>query len=169
MSKLIVMLILLFVVSCSSNSDTIDRFESNNVVNRFGKSSILNRNDYYFYSLYYADSTLEYSFKNNDGNIELVFDTVNYIENIGDSYKREILFNEAMVKDSFNGYLYLMEELGIDEYSTEYRFTGVDLKINMIDGSHFYYVNDMDNVTLESWAVFFSKLESPKENWYFEE
>lgn len=155
---------LLVVLFSCIKKDSIDSL--NKIKEQLLKTSLFVRGKNYSFHLYYNNREEVYFFEKRDDSLRLVRDSVEYKNVIGDYYLDNKL-SILSVQDSMVRIMKLMDEHGIREYRTDWRYGGIDLKLYMKDGRAVYYISNMETL-IPFWKDFVSNLTKTKDHWYTE-
>ncbi|GAA0877013.1 hypothetical protein GCM10009118_34230 [Wandonia haliotis] len=162
MNKIYIYIIVLFSAGCST-SKKVDEIVSNNLElnESLLKSSLYSRNEFYIYETYFIDGVRTYYCELNNENYNIVRDTIIYKSVSGSVYNNNFKLSPKQVSDSIKRLKQIMNTFSIEGYRSDWRDTGIALKIYLTDGCEMFYVPNQS-----SFINQYSDLEKLKRGWY---
>lgn len=155
------------ILNSCLNNDLTGNFDKEGIPEKFANSSLTERHGEYMFSLYYKDSTIEFFLAPQKDGYKILNKVVNEEDfKRNNFYRPDVHFSDKEVEDLFQDYLSLMKDLSILSYTSEFNFAGFDIKLTMTDGSQYYYVSDVSNITNENWKSLFQSLIKVDDDWY---
>lgn len=162
MNKIYIYIIIFFSLGCST-SKSVDEIISNDfeLKELLLKSSLYSRNEFHVYETYFINGVRTYYCELNNGNYNIVRDTMIYKSVSGSTYGSHFKLSPEQVSDSIKRLKQIMNRFSIEGYRSDWRDTGIALKIYLTDGCEVFYVPNQS-----SFISQYSDLEKLKRGWY---
>lgn len=172
--KLLLCLILLSVIGCTSPADKMKKVynDREEILSIFNNVSVFRKRlggDIFLFT-YNNGKQNQYVFTTNQGQYFLFRDSILFNPDVVlmiNKEQQDSISYKKQLTEKVSFYIKKMDSLNISDVSSEFFNQGINLKIYMKSKSVLLYVSDLKNITNPQWLNYLKSMKKVDDHWYY--